>query len=460
MDVFLTHGYFIQEDEAEQKIMRPYPPLGLLYISAYLKQNNLSVTVFDATFSSYSELQKALLTHQPKVIGVYANLMTKVNNIRLMQWVKTQPELAHSKIVMGGPDVTYNYQNYLRFGADFIVIGEGEQTMLELSTRIIQNLPFTEITGIAYASDSEFVKTAPREKLKDLSQLPSPDRAAIDLNLYLKAWKKHHGTNTLNISTQRGCPYTCKWCSTAVYGQSYRRQSPVLVANEIEELIATYQPDSLWFVDDVFTVNHRWLGELYSEFKSRKIKIPFEIITRAERLNETVLQQLKEMGCSKIWIGAESGSQRIIDLMDRRVNIDLVRDMIIKTQEFGIDTGTFIMVGYPTETEEDIAQTVQYLKDANPTNFTITVAYPIKGTGLYEQVLSKITTQLNWHESTDRNIDFKRTYSRKYYDYAVRYIVNEVGSYHEFQKPNSNKFQATKMKMKSIVSSFLMRVTK
>ena len=460
MDVFLTHGYFIDEDELEQKIMRPYPPLGLLYVSAYLKKNELSVSVFDSTFSTYALLQDSLLTHQPKVIAIYANLVTKVNNIRLMQWVKSQPKLAHSKIVLGGPDVTYNFENYLKFGADFIAIGEGEETMLELSKSIIDKKPFRDISGIAYQENEKYIQNPPREKIKNLDTLPVPDRKAIDLDLYLNAWKDNHGFNTLNISTQRGCPYTCKWCSTAVYGQSYRRRSAKLVANEIENLLKEYRPDSLWFVDDVFTVNHRWISELHQEFQTRKIKIPFEIITRAERLNPTVLKQLKEMGCSKIWIGAESGSQKIIDEMDRRVNINLVRDMILETKKFGIETGTFIMVGYPTETEEDLQKTVQYLKDANPDNFTITVAYPIKGTGLYNQVLSKITTQLEWSKSTDRDIDFQRTYSRKYYDYAVRYIVNEVESHQELKKPNPNKAEAYKKKAKAIISSLLMKLVK
>ena len=354
MDVFLTHGYFIQEDAIEQKIMRPYPPLGLLYLSAYLKQNDLSVKVFDSTFSSYTSLQKSLLKETPKIIAIYANLMTKVNNIRLMQWVKTQPSLAQSKIVMGGPDVTYNCDKYLKNGADFLVIGEGEQTLNELSKAIISNSNYTHIPGIAFYQNNELTQTETRIKIKDIDQLPEPDRKAIDLRLYLDAWKKFHGTNTLNISTQRGCPYTCKWCSTAVYGKSYRRRSPQLVVQEIQGLLKQYNPDSLWFVDDVFTVNHKWLRELHQEFINQGIRIPFEIITRAERLSNEVLQMLKEMGCRKIWIGAESGSQRIINEMDRRVDIQLVKDMIIRTKEFGIQTGTFIMVGYPTETKNDI----------------------------------------------------------------------------------------------------------
>ncbi|MGB0805718.1 MAG: B12-binding domain-containing radical SAM protein [Salibacteraceae bacterium] len=456
MDVFLTHGYFIEEDPLEQKIMRPYPPLGLLYLSAYLKREHINVSVFDSTFSSYTEQKNALLQHRPKVIAIYANLMTKVNNIRLMNWVKKQPSLAHTQIIMGGPDVTFNCENYLQHGADLLVIGEGEQTIYELSSALIQQKDFSHISGIAYMKNGVLQKTEPRIKIKDINELPEPDREAIDLNLYLKAWKKFHGTNTLNISTQRGCPYTCKWCSTAVYGKSYRRRSPQLVVKEIQGMIKKYSPDSLWFVDDVFTVNHKWLKELHAEFKAHQIVIPFEIITRAERLNEVVLQQLKEMGCSKIWIGAESGSQRIINQMDRRVDINLVRDMILKTQEFGMDTGTFIMLGYPTETKEDIHTTVQYLKDANPSNFTITVAYPIKGTGLYSQIEKDITTQPPWHQSTDRDIDFKRTYSRKYYTYAVNYVVNEVRSYQELS--NKISVKGIKAKGKSMAAQLLMRV--
>ena len=458
MDVLLTHGYFIKEDELEQKIMRPYPPLGLLYVSAYLKKSEIQVTVFDSTFSEYTSLQENILKHQPKIIAIYANLMTKINVIKLMKWVKIQPELQQSKIVLGGPDVTFNAENYLRAGADFIVIGEGEETMLELSKNITQNKSVIEINGIAFLENNAIITTNPREKIKDINELPEPDREAIDLSKYLNAWKSHHGTNTLNISTQRGCPYTCKWCSTAVYGQSYRRRSPSLVADEISNLIASYKPDSLWFVDDVFTVNHKWLSGLHQEFITRKINIPFEIITRAERLNDSVLQQLKEMGCAKIWIGAESGSQRIINEMDRRVDINLVRDMIIKTKEFGIDTGTFIMVGYPKETLEDIHKTANYLREANPDSFTITVAYPIKGTGLYSQIESQITTQLDWETSTDRDIDFTRTYSRKFYNYAVNYVVNDLNSLKEKQKGFSLNYLKTKSK--SVIAQILMQVYK
>jgi len=222
-----------------------------------------------------------------------------------------------------------------------------------------------------------------------------------------------------------------------------------------------YNPDSIWFVDDVFTVSHKWINEFHEEIKKQNIKIPFECITRAERLNDEVLKLLKEAGCFRIWIGAESGSQKIIDAMDRRVNVNTVKDAIVKTNEVGIETGTFIMLGYPGETEVDINETITYLKNANPTHFTITIAYPIKGTSLYTEIEKDITIQPEWETSTDRQIDFKRTYSRKYYDYAVRKVVNEVNFHKEVLKgKNKNSMKALKLKTKSLLAKGMMMVTK
>lgn len=429
MDVFLTHGYFLEEDEKEQAIMRPYPPLGLLYISAFLKEHDVKTMVFDTTFSSFEELKKALEKNKPALVALYANLMTKINLIKVMRFIRSNPKLSETKIVLGGPDVTYNKENYMAAGADFLVIGEGEQTMLELAEAIKNDRSVAEITGLVHWNEKEMVVNPPRVKIKQVDELPMPDREAIDLETYLSAWKERHGSSTISLSTQRGCPYTCNWCSTAVYGQSYRRRSATLVADEVELLIERYQPDSLWFVDDVFTVSHKWISELHDEFIQRGIAIAFECITRAERLTDEVLEQLKAMGCSKIWIGAESGSQKIIDEMDRRVDVNVVREQIRKARQVGIGTGTFIMLGYPNETMSDIKETVHHLKTSNPDHFTITVAYPIAGTSLYEQVKPKMKPLPSWNESTDRDIDFERTYSRAFYNHAVRYVVNSVNAH-------------------------------
>lgn len=452
MSILLTHGYFLAADASEQKIMKPYPPLGLLYLSAYLEEKGIEHAVIDTTFSSEEEWLKEVEKSQPIVIAFYTNLMTKVTIIRLIEKVKVMA--ATTKILLGGPDVTYNWENYLAAGADFIVEGEGEETFYEFIRAVKSDQNYSEITGLIYKDAAGFHKNKPRIKIKEVDQLPVPNRKKIDLNPYLNAWKTNHGKSTLSISTQRGCPYTCQWCSTAVYGQSYRRRSPQLVVDEIEQLIADYQPDALWFVDDVFTVSHKWIEAFANEMQAREISVPFECITRAERLTEKVFEELKSAGCFRVWIGAESGSQRIIDLMDRKVDVNKVAEMIQLAKRYDIESGTFIMVGYPTETKEDIRLTIDYLKKADPDIFTITVAYPIKGTGLYNQIEKEIIEQPEWNTSTDRQIDFKRTYPRPFYSHAVRKIVNEVNAGKSWRR--GLKIQALKQKIKSNLAGLRM----
>jgi len=330
-----------------------------------------------------------------------------------------------------------------------------------LYNSIISNGDFSTVTGIAYLENGIVIKTPERNKFRELDELPLPNRDAIPNEKYLETWKKNHGESSMTISTQRGCPYTCKWCSTAVYGQSYRRRPAHLVAQEMKMLKDKYNPDAIWFVDDVFTISHKWLTAFHDEVVKQNAQIRFECITRAERLNDEILRLLKEAGCFRIWIGAESGSQKIIDAMDRRVDVNHVKKMIQDTNKLGIETGTFIMVGYPGEEEADINETIQYLKEANPTHYTITIAYPIKGTSLYNEVEKDITVQPNWETSTDREIDFKRNYSRKYYDYAVSKVVNEVEFNKEFQKgKNRNNLKTMKLKTKSMLANFGMKIYK
>ncbi len=461
MSIVLTHAYYLFEDEKEAKIMRPYAPLGLLYVSAYLNENNVENHVFDSTFYSQELQLKFIKEKQPKAVAIYTNLMTKINVIKLIKILKNEAEYGFPKVILGGPDTTYNCENYLKTGADFLILGEGEETAFELYNAIIKNASYKDISGISFLENNVLQKTTPRIKMKSLRDLPFPNREAIPVKKYLETWKTHHGKSSMTISTQRGCPYTCKWCSTAVYGQSYRRRPADMVVAELKMLKETYNPDTIWFVDDVFTVSHKWLKEFRDTVVQQNAIIPFECITRAERLNDYVLKQLKEAGCYRIWIGAESGSQKIIDAMDRRVDVNVVKEAIQNTNALGMETGTFIMVGYPGEDETDIEETINYLKAANPTHFTITVAYPIKGTSLYNEIEGKITIQPNWETSTDRDIDFKRTYSRKFYDYAVRRIVNEVNFHKEILKgENKNFITYFKLKTKSFLAQTGMKLYK
>ena len=236
MSIVLTHAYYLNEDPVEAKIMKPYAPLGLLYISSFLKAKKIENYLFDATFSNLQEQLNFLEFKQPKVVAIYTNLMTKINVIKLVKILKSESKYGFPKLVLGGPDITYNLENYLNTGAHYLIVGEGEETTTELYHAITQGKEVSKITGIAYLEEGNLIKTPPRVKMKDLSGLPLPNREGIAIEKYLKTWKTYHGKSSMTISTQRGCPYTCKWCSTAVYGQSYRRRPANLVVEEMRIL--------------------------------------------------------------------------------------------------------------------------------------------------------------------------------------------------------------------------------
>jgi radical SAM superfamily enzyme YgiQ (UPF0313 family) len=241
-----------------------------------------------------------------------------------------------------------------------------------------------------------------------------------------------------------------------VYGSSYRRRNPKLVVDEMQFLKEQYAFDMIWFVDDVFTINPRWLREFAEEVNVRNFKVPYEIITRADRLTEEAVQLLKQSGCFRVWIGAESGSQKIIDAMDRRVKVEQVRDMIRLVKQHGMEAGTFIMLGYPGEDESDIKETLKHLKYANPDLYTITVAYPIKGTPLYSEVEDIFIKDLAWENSTDRDIDFKRTYNRRYYMHAINWIQQEMLYFHN--NGNINKLMVKLRSLKARAGMYLERL--
>jgi radical SAM superfamily enzyme YgiQ (UPF0313 family) len=451
--IFLTHAYYLNADKTELKIMKPYVPLGILYVSSYLKQAGFDVVVYDSTFKTFREQKEAMLKHEPAVIGIYCNLMTKLNVLPLIKFIKSQPQLSQIKIILGGPEPPFYAKEFLNYGADIIVDGEGEVTMKELCGELSLTDPnLKKINGIIFKDENgTLVQTPARSQIKNIDELPLPDRESINLQLYLNAWKNAHNYSSVSVNTMRGCPYTCRWCSHSVYGTTYRRRSPEKTADEIELIIEKYNPDMLWFVDDVFTISHKWLFELENIFNWRNIKIRFECITRSDRMNTEVVKTLKSLGCYRVWIGAESGSQKVIDLMDRRVDVRQVREMIQLCKKHGIETGTFIMLGYPGETKEDIDETIRHLKEAAPDIFLTTIAYPIKGTPFYQEVESNLISRLSWEKRTDRDFEFSGRYSKNFYRYANRYLVNEV-KFHKMKSEGKSFFSRMPLFIKAALS--------
>lgn len=434
MDVLLTHGYFLYEDPHELAVMKPYPPLGLLYVSSHLKSRGVATELFDTTFAHFDELQSHLESARPPVVGVYSNLMTRSKVVQVIAAAKS----VGSCVVVGGPDPANYLDEYLSRGADVIAIGEGELTLEELVPHLVEHglTKLAEIRGIAYrGDDGSIVRTEPRPMIADLDAQPFPDRAAIDQQQYVDVWRKHHGQGSVSLITARGCPFTCTWCSHSVFGYSHRRRSPTNVVDEVEHIVATYHPDLLWYADDVFTINHKWLFEYSAEMERRGFRLPFETISREDRLNEEVVETLARMGCYRLWIGAESGSQRILDAMKRRTNANRVRDMVHLLQKHGIEVGMFIMLGYDGEELSDLEATVEHLKAAGPDTFLTTVAYPIKGTPFFSTVADKVIARRAWEQGSDRDYTIAGRHSPRYYQFATRWMVSEVALHRQRHSP-------------------------
>lgn len=427
-DLLLTHGYFLAEDEKEQEIMKPYPPLGLLYLTAFLKQHGVAVEVFDSTFHERRQLITRLTQSQGGTVGIYTNLMTRRSVLEIM---RVAGESGWT-VILGGPESANYVDEYVGAGADVIVFGEGEVAMLELLSALECAGPnrLHEISGIAFRDETgEVVRTVERPQIRDLDALPFPDREAMDHQKYLDVWKTHHGASSVNLITARGCPYRCNWCSHAVYGFSHRRRSPANVAEEMQLIIDRYDPDQVWYADDVFTISHPWLERYIDELDRRSIRRPFETITRADRLQtRESAEMLQKLGCYRIWIGSESGSQRILDAMERGVTVEQVQRATKLAQQHGIEVGMFLMWGYEGEEIEDIAATVEHVKLVNPDVYFTTVSYPIKGTGYFEKVRDKVDLPIEWADGSDRDYVVSGRRDKNYYKLADRWLRSEVGA--------------------------------
>ena len=458
MDLLLAHAYFLSEDAEEQRLMRPYPPLGLLYLSSHLKARGVDVEVFDGTFRSFADFASLLYRDRPRIVGIYVNMMTK----RHALWMIALARAAGARVVVGGPDPPHYAAEYLDAGASVVVVGEGERTLEELvpalQQRDVSDAQLSAIAGIVFRDAAgQLQRTPARALIEDLSAQPHPDRDAIDVDRYIRAWREHHGYGPVSLITARGCPYTCTWCSRSVFGTTHRRRTVENVVDEIELIAERYRPDRLWYADDVFGIHRHWTLDFATALGKRGLRYPFECISRAERLDDAVADAFADMGCWRVWIGSESGSQGVLDAMERRVNVEHVRTAAKRLQQRGIQVGLFIMLGFDGESRDDLRATVEHLKKTGPDTFLTTVSYPIKGTPYYDRVADRIVARQPWHMRTDRDLIIRDRPRRRYYDFARRWISGEVARHDHWQ--NRRYAQAMRAASSALVGRIGMRVT-
>lgn len=420
--IVLSHGFILAEDEKESRIMAPYPPLGLLYVAAFLKRAGAKVEVLDSTFSTRRDIEGRLDQLPASVLGLYTTSMTRSSVVRIAAFAAALDWI----VVVGGPDAGFHADEYLDHGAHVVVVGEGEQTVVELLDRLANGGPdgLHGLSGTVFRDGSgKTVRNPPRQHQSDLDRLPFPAREMIDMNAYLEAWRTHHGFGPISVVTSRGCAYQCDWCSHAVFGHTHRRRSPGNCADEVQTLIESYEPDRLWYADDVFTIHHGWLRDYAAELQRRSIRLPFDTITRADRfLDSGTAETIAKMGCTRLWFGAESGSDRLLEAMGRGVTATQIIEAAELARSCGIDVGLFLMWGYEGERLKDMEATVKMVREIRPDHFLTTVAYPIRGTGFWEKVQGRVVNPKPWAETSDRENRIAGQPQNRHFQLADRWL--------------------------------------
>jgi radical SAM superfamily enzyme YgiQ (UPF0313 family) len=420
LDILLVSPYQLAQDQLEQKLMKPYPALGLLYVAAALRPD-FSVEILDLTFRQESEVAQVLADKKPRIVGLTANVVCREAAGRIIQQVKASGAL----VIVGGPDPSTYEELYLgEYGADYIVQGEAEITIKELVTAILAEQPpaqLQQIPGLVFLKESKVSRSVARPLLKDLDSLPLPAWDLVDLDSYFAAWRKRWGYTCLHIMTSRGCPFSCNWCSKEIFARSFRQHSPQRVVDEMLLLRDRFGVDRLWLADDIVGPNKKWMAKWHSEVLARQAQIPFECLTRVDLINETTISQLKEIGCWKIYYGAESGSQKVLDAMNKETKLEEIYAATKLTKAADIQVGFFIMFGYPSETLRDIRQTEKMLATLKPDTAGFSVAYPLKGTPFYEQVKAQMSPQQHqWSSTNENRLLFQARYPNQFYNLTIR----------------------------------------
>jgi anaerobic magnesium-protoporphyrin IX monomethyl ester cyclase len=440
--ILFSHSYFLRFDPKQWATGQPYPPLGTLYAAALMRESGYHVSLFDTMFAiSPEEVIPELEKFDPGFFVIYDdgfNYLTKMCLTNMREAAFEMCKLAKArgcKVIVCSSDSTDRYEKYLREGADFVIIGEGEHTLLELVNSLRNGADCSAISGLAYLSDNKAIKTSSRPVLKDLDSLPLPAWDLVDIDQYRQTWLKHAGYFSLNMGTTRGCPFKCNWCAKPIYGNRYNSRSPQNVVEELKMLKCRFNMDHIWFCDDIFGLKPGWVMEFAWLVKQEGIKIRFKIQSRADLLQEEELvHALAQAGCENAWIGAESGSQKILDAMDKGITIDQIYRSTQLMKQEGIKPSFFIQFGYPGEVKEDIEKTIRMINELLPFEIGISVSYPLPGTVFYERVKAELKTKTNWTDSNEMALMFHNTFSPSFYKQLHRYVHQ---NYHQHLAKNS-----------------------
>ena len=377
------------------------------------------------------DIQSSLKEYQPSLVAFYEddfNYLNKMCLSRMREAAFTMTAIAKEHqafVIVHGSDAADHPDLYLRHGADAIVVGEGEHTLRDICQSILrdQSLDLSSINGVAFKKNGMVIRTSRRAVEKNLDAFPFPARQFVDTEKYKAAWMQRHGFYSINMVTTRGCPYHCNWCAKPIYGQVYNTRSPKNVVEEIKQLTKTFRPDHIWFADDIFGLKPGWVQTFADLIEKESISIRYKIQSRVDLLLESdTVHALARSGCCEVWVGAESGSQKILDAMEKGTKVAQIYEVRRLLQRYGIKTSFFLQFGYPGETKEDIRATIRMVKELMPDDIGISISYPLPGTKFYENVKADMKEKQNWINSDDLALMFRGTFSPAYYKQLHRYV--------------------------------------
>jgi radical SAM superfamily enzyme YgiQ (UPF0313 family) len=425
-DVLLTHSYHLYFDRKQTRKMQPYPPLGTLYAAALLRSSGISVALFDTMLTNPEEnFNAALEQHHPKLVVVYEdnfNFLSKMCLTRMREvayHILEASQRAGSTVLVNGSDASDHAPDYLQNGFRSVLLGEAEWTLLELAQHLLRDddSDLSSIAGLAYLhpATGELVRTPHRSFVRDLNLLPMPARDLIDVRQYATAWKSAHGFFSLNLVSSRGCPYRCNWCAKPIYGDHFSVRSPLSVAEEMRKLKHDYGAEHLWFADDIFGLKPRWIGELAAEVERLDAAIPFKMQSRVDLMTPEAVRALHRAGCAEVWMGVESGSQKILSAMDKGTHVDQIAVARENLRKEGIRACYFLQFGYPGENWHDIQKTIALVQETRPDDVGVSVSYPLPGTRFFDRVRAQLGKKTNWSDSEDLSVMFRGAYTDEFY---------------------------------------------
>ena len=417
--ILLGQSYFLRFDSKLWEAMQPYPPLGTLYAASWLRQHGYEVSLFDAMLAeSEEEWGIALDKHEPQYAIIYEdnfNYLSKMCLLRMREAAFKMIDMAKSRgctVILCGADATDHYADYLEHGADYCIIGEGEESLLELLNQLSVWKAAGNIIGVASRST---LHTTRRPDITDLDKLPFPAWDLVDVEKYRSLWLKRHGYFSMNMVTTRGCPYHCNWCAKPIWGQRYNSRSPENVVAEMKWLKETFAPDHIWFADDILGLKPNWIEKFAALLHEADAVMPFKCLQRADLVNEKTAAALAKAGCKTVWLGAESGSQKILDAMDKGDTVDDIYNAARLLQANGIEVGFFLQFGYPGERWDDVQKTLKMVRECAPDDIGISVSYPLPGTKFFERVKLELGEKQNWVDSEDLAMLYHGPFPTEFY---------------------------------------------